>query len=103
MYDSLLAESKAVGLMPCFSLEPSIKADCESFEVLQDSSGEATLSGSLTPVWWSNFPLRPEQPNEPNTSADTDKELFLLCDSVREVMTWWTLCLFGIFKLSKQS
>lgn len=42
----------------------------------------------LTLVWWSNFPLRLEQPNEPNTSADTDKELCLLCDSVREVMTW---------------
>lgn len=29
----------------------------------------------LTLVWWSNFPLSPEQHNEPSTSAYTDKEL----------------------------
>lgn len=42
----------------------------------------------LTLVWWSNFPPRQEQPNEPNASADTDKELCLLFEG--GVMTWWT-------------
>lgn len=43
MYDFLLAEAKAAGLMVCFSLELSRKAECDSFEVLQGSSREATL------------------------------------------------------------
>lgn len=55
----------------------------------------------LTLVWWSNSPLRPEQPNEPNASADTDKKLCPPRVSVRAVITWWTLSLFGTFKLRK--
>lgn len=47
MYDFLPVESKALELMPCFSLEPPIQADSGSFEVLQLGSGEATLSSLL--------------------------------------------------------
>lgn len=36
-YDFSLAEAKAAGLMVCFSLEFSRKAECDSFEVLQGS------------------------------------------------------------------
>lgn len=44
MYDFLLAEAKAAGLMVCFSLELSRKAECDSFEVLQEPPCEAACA-----------------------------------------------------------
>lgn len=93
MYDSLPVESKAVGLLPMLF----IRARHSSWVWIFWSVAGGGLGGRSqaacaadSPVWWSNSPLRPEPHNDPSSSADRDRELSLLLDSVREVMTCWT-------------
>ena len=97
MYDSLLAESKAEG----YHAMPFITALHKGpLWVFWSIAGQLERSHSarrpvlLTLVWWSNFPPRPEQPNDPNTSADTGKELCVLCEESNDLVdlvSFWDL------------